>query len=588
MKRSAHKKKNSHFLLIAIVPLITFFLWVAQAGANDEETPASSRLSQTEILRLGEQMYREGILPSGEPMKAVVKGDIPVSGTAFTCVSCHLRSGIGSEEGNVVTPPTNGRNLYRPVAMFHKYYEVPSAPPVRPAYTDKSLADALRTGVDPAGRKLKDIMPRYMLDDKDMAILISYLKSLSSDFSPGVTDTTIRFATVVTDDVSPEDRDAMLTSLEKYFTYKNNQAKFYKSKVGRRSARMAESMLLSREVAYKRLLLSRWILKGPPETWRSQLQEYYRREPVFALLSGITRGQWQPVHRFCEDHRIPCILPITDFPAISDTDWYTLYFSKGLYQEGEAAARYLNSTAGESKDQTVVEVLRDSPKGRALSKGFQQTWRALGNRPIASVTLRDGEALTRKSLQRILTREKPAALLVWDGPSALPALEAIADSANRPDRVFFSSGYLGEAIWTLDEKARDFIYLTYPFRLPRDEAQYTKVVESFMGIHNFTGEKLIILKRVYSAVQVLSQGLMGLNGNYYRDYLLDLFGMPTGTGGMGLQAGTALWEPEEIFPLYERFSFGQGQRYASKGCYIVQLAKGPKHELVKKSDWAIH
>jgi hypothetical protein len=41
-------------------------------------------------------------------------------------------------------------------------------------------------------------------------------------------------------------------------------------------------------------------------------------------------------------------------------------------------------------------------------------------------------------------------------------------------------------------------------------------------------------------------------------------------------------------PLYERLSFGPDQHYASKGCYIVQLAHGEKPELVKKSEWVIH
>jgi hypothetical protein len=565
-----------------VIPLLIALLWIDSSRAGEAKSSMAIQLSQAEVLRQGERMYREGILPSGEPMKAVVKGDIPVAGTAFTCASCHLRSGLGSVEGGVITPPTNGPNLYQPITSLHKLYKVHSAPLVRPAYTDKSLADVLMTGIAPGGRKLNDVMPRYMLDDRDMAILISYLKSLSSEFSPGVTETTIHLATVVTDDVSPEEREAMLTSIEKYFTYKNNLAQYYQTKGGRRSARMAEAMLLSPEVIYKRLLLSRWLLSGPPETWRSQLEEYYRKDQVFALLSGITKGQWQPIHQFCEDNRIPSILPITDYPVISDTDWFTIYFSKGLYQEGEGAARHLNSVAEALRHKTVVEVVRDSPEGRALSKGFQETWQTLGHRSAVTVILKKEELLTTEFLERIVKREKPAALLVWDGPGALRAIEALGGSGDRPGMVFVSSSYLGETIWTLREDARDLIYLTYPYRLPQDEESYKNMVESFMGIRNFQGDKLIILKRVYSAVQVFSQALVGMNGNYYRDYLLDLFGMTMGANGMGL------WEQDAVYPLYERFSFGPGQRYASKGCYIVQLTKGSKSELVKRSDWAIH
>lgn len=39
---------------------------------------------------------------------------------------------------------------------------------------------------------------------------------------------------------------------------------------------------------------------------------------------------------------------------------------------------------------------------------------------------------------------------------------------------------------------------------------------------------------------------------------------------------------------YERLSFGPGQRYVSKGCYIIQLGPGDDPPLLPRSEWVIH
>jgi len=526
-------------------------------------------VSSAATLSIGERIYREGVLPSGEPVQAVLRGDVLVDGTTFTCISCHLSSGLGSFEGTVRTPPTNGVKLYQPLKISYNTSGVLRAPMLRPAYTDQSLAEALRAGVNSSGQALNDVMPRYMLDDPDMAALIAYLKSLSSQPSPGVYDGKLHFATVITQDVSAEEQEALMVPLENYITKRNNQVKVYESSP--KLARVTEVMFGTKQAVSMKLSLSKWMLKGPPETWRSQLDEYYANDPVFALVGGITKGGWKPVHDFCEENRIPCILPITDYPVVSGTDWYTLYYSKGYYQEGESAARYLNSRENPVNDEAVVQVVRDSPEGRALSEGFVATWLALGRKTPVTVTLKEGETLTSDILHGLAVKEKTPCILLWDGPEALPALDLLATGNDRPDTVIVSSGYLGKSLWTLGDQAREFTCLTYPYRLPQDEARQ-KAYLMTKGKMDVKGDAELVLKRTHSLILVLAQAVMDLRGDYYRDRFLDAISMM-----QDLQA-----------PLYERLSFGPGQRYASKGCYIVQLTKGPDPQMVKKSAWVIH
>ena len=585
--------KHSRFFRYYFVFCAIALFFTALAVLADEKQPGAAGLSEEETLRLGERIYREGILPSGKPVEAVVKGDITVEGNMFSCQSCHMRAGLGSFEGGIYSPPTNGAILFKPFQAYSSpsYRNAPFAPhqvveynqslfqkpPNRPVYTDASLAELLRYGDDPAGRIMNDVMPRYQLEDGEMKTLISYLKSLSSEFSPGVTDTELRFATVITDDVSPEERNAMLVPLE-YFFRSKNQTIFYNPRSGIRSTafrsrQMAEVTLTSLGVAVRKLSLSRWELKGPPETWRGQLQEYYRKEPVFALLGGITNGDWWPVHKFCEENHIPCIFPITDFPVISRTDWYTLYLSKGYYQEGEGAARFLNNRA-ELKGKPVLQFVRDSREGRALSRGFQETWSDFGQNAAVTAVLKAGEALTAEFLQQELAREKPAAIILWDGPESLKAVEMLAAGKNRPAIVLVSSSLLGKGMLSLNKQIRDFTYMTYPYgmtQLPGEQITPTMGIKKFDAEANSTAA-IRITQKSYDLTVVLDMAIERMKGNYYRDNFLDVIDCIMDLG----------------VPLYERLSFGTGQRYASKGCYIVQLSKGEIPVLIKKSNWVIH
>lgn len=568
--KSLGNRKSSIAILAQGIFFLLMFLGADSGWAEDVQPPTIAGVSREEALRLGEKMYRDGVLPSGEPTQAFVSGDVPVAGTAFSCMSCHLRSGLGSIEGRVATPPTNGKRLFQPfkLTLYKDFYRKDTETiSSRPAYTDETLAEAIRAGVDPAGRVLDDIMPRYLLEDKDMAILIYYLKSLSSQPSPGVSSTTLRFATVVSEDVSPETRDQMLVPLLNYIAIWNKSAGAKKTQESMDrltiESAVAPMRFAGAELAYRNLSLSLWVLRGTPETWRSQLEEYYSKEPVFALLGGITNGEWKPIHDFCEANYIPNLFPITDFPVISEKNLQTIYLSKGYFQEGEGAARYLNSMGELSEGKTIVQIVRDSREGRALSEGFQATWLEFGHKVPATVMLRTGETLSKDFLKQVTASERPASIVLWDGPEALPLLETLAAGKNRPEMVFVSSSYIGKSVWTLKEQVRGLTYITYPFRL------HGKAKGGAQMMPQPTPP--VIREKTSALTRVLSRALMDMRGNYYRDYFFDVIGM---------------MEDQEVAP-YERLSFGQGQRYASKGCYIVQLIKGPSPELIKKSDWVI-
>lgn len=568
----------SFFICIVIICVS-----LVQSDVYGQQEP--SQLASPATDTPGERLYRDGLLPSGKPLIGIIKGDLPAPGNSFTCISCHMRSGLGSVEGSVLTTPTNGRSLYAPrsnpptlrpgmsaMGDGDKGAPSPQPPPARPAYTDETLAAALRGGVDPSGRVWDPVMPRYKLQDDEMSILISYLKSLSSEFSPGVDATTLRFATVITEDLTPDRYQEHLNLLDDFIRRTNERTKHIENEV--RNPRVKRQLMVSGRVAYRKLSLSRWVLKGAPETWRSQLEEYYRKEPVFALIGGISGSVWKPVHDFCEFNRLPCLYPQTDFPVISETDWYTLYPSKGYYQEGETAAHFLNRCDDFPDCGKVLMITRESRVGKMLGEGFRDTWRTLGRTEPLTVRIAEKESLSPERLVLLIKKEKPDAVVIWDNAELPEAINSLsAPGIEPPTKIIVSSGYLGKDIMKLNDNIRDIIYITYPERLPDDEklrdAYFFGTQPKGLKKGDSIGKST---KLTYPLIKVLERALREMKENFYRDYLLDIISM-----GKDLDV-----------PLYERMSFGPGQRYASKGCYIVQLGKGSNPELVKKSNWVIH
>jgi hypothetical protein len=555
------------------------FLFLISAAAlfsvaisAEEEAPAAVPVASHDQ---GWRMYHEGINPDGEPMRATVQGDIPVDGSMFTCESCHLRSGLGSLEGSVITLPTNWDYLNKPLVGAEMTTTARERLPdelkqeeFRPAYDEKTLARAIRLGKDPNGRVFDLVMPKYALDKAEMDTLIGYLKRLSAGASPGVTDTMIHFATVIAGEVSEGDRQAMLSVLQAHVRDHNSQVRHEDERKRRGPFYKQEKW-----DPYRRWQLDVWRLDGHPGSWPEQLADHYAKQPVFALIGGISVSEWRPIHDFCEQREIPSLFPVTELPVISDTDWYTVYFSKGAYQEGEAVARYLRRAEEALKTAPIVQIYRDTPTGQALALGFRETRELVRMPAPAEHVLSGHKRLTARSLTKIAAQHPGAAIALWVGPDDLPALTAFEDGES-PPAIFVSASLLGEAITNVPDEMRRFTLITHPTAFPEDKARTRLAIERWLKIREIPLTNYEIQANMYFVGWNLAGQVKMMRDEFYRDYFLDITDM--------------MRDQDYAVGVYERLSFGPGQRYASKGCYLTELSAGPQPSLQKKSGWVVH
>jgi len=316
----------------------------------------------------GARLYRQGILPGGDELRAERAGGATLRAAAAACVNCHRRSGLGTTEGQIIIPPVTGKYLFRSAAKNVRDLTLPHVAGYRTQrspYDDATLARAIREGLDSDGRALNYLMPRFRIDDTAMAALIAYLRELTSAPVPGVSDDTLHFATIITPDADPLARRGMLDVLERFFADKNEFL--------RGGARTIQSN--TRAITYRvtrRWQLHVWDLSGPPADWERQLRAKLQAEPVYAVISGLGGKTWEPVHRFCEASALPCLFPNVNLPVDAEQDFYPVYFSKGVLLEAELIAHDLQGRAAALRPARVIQVYRADDIGAAAARTLQE------------------------------------------------------------------------------------------------------------------------------------------------------------------------------------------------------------------------
>jgi hypothetical protein len=395
------------------------------------------------------------------------------------------------------------------------------------------------------------------------------LKTLSAAPSPGVTGSEIHFATVVAGGVGLEKRRAMLEVMSAYFRWKNAETIHLRQRPGRAGPYREDFLDASRE-----WVLHVWELKGAPETWPAQLDAYYRARPVFALLGGEAVGDWRPVHDFCERAEVPCLFPNTDEPVVSPEGFYSLYLSKGLTVEAEALARYLGEEDRPGEPTRVVQVYRDAGGGPVLARALRRGLEAHGAADLRDRVVGAKQKLTRDFWNGLLEEERPTALVLWLGDEDLLTLGPDPDAASTVRRLFVSYGLLGESPRLPAGGFRDKVYLTYPFSLPSAEGPHVYRVRAWLrskGVGAAREERLQL--NTYFTLAVTDHSLTRLAGNFFRDYFVE-----------SVEQETESTTNPGVFP---HMSLGPGQRFASKGCYIVRPSDTAQGGLEAASDWLV-
>jgi hypothetical protein len=327
-----------------------------------------------------------------------------------------------------------------------------------------------------------------------------------------------------------------------------------------------------------------------------------------------------PVHDFCERRQLACWFPSVDAPPLgANKDFYSLYFSSGVQLEGDVLAHQLESE-GPAR---LIQLHRGDAVGRAGAEHLQTLLGSL-KKPMPVVT-RFVAGTDAASVANALADLGPRdTLMMWWPEADMPALDSVSVPKGK---VYFSGRMAGAERAPPPPAWKSAISLVYPYQLPEKRAASLFYFNYWLKMLKIELREEAMQSEVYFAMTYLSETLTEMLDNLHREYLLeraenmlslresmkaedearDMSVAKYNKGGAGgAQAAMAkLATPEarksprpmpgqsahvmmkrESTTLYPRLSLAPGQRFASKGAYIVRFgADGTS--LVPDSEWII-
>jgi hypothetical protein len=393
-------------------------------------------------------------------------------------------------------------------------------------------------------------MPRYTIDDPEMGELIAYLKTLDTKPSPGVSGSVVHLATVIGPDVPSQRKTQMLDVMQRYVDDHNARA----------GAGDGPAPL--------RWQLDVWTLSGTAVERRAQMILYYQKQPVLALVGGLTADTWLPQHQFCQEFKVACLFPNTSLPVTSMPAFYALYYDKGSVLDAQILARYFTDHAGEFGKGRIVQVVPRNWFGYEPAAALRGVFGRARARRIFDQVVEENAKLPVEFWRTLLDPGDVAAIVIWMDNPDLAGL-ADASAGHRLPPVFLAGSRDVGRLSGADPRIRDSLRMVLP-RNPQATPPGEASWRDWMQAHALAIGEPELQANSYFVMRLLDEALRTSDGVYTSERVIER---------IEYSAGAVV-----AHPLLPSLNLGMGQRFAVKGAYILSAGAGSAAGTLVASD----
>lgn len=527
--------------LRACVVCLAALAWLASAHAHRARAFAPAPDALTAQEKRGKQVYTQGTSASGKEILAYI-GDasLEVPGSAMACANCHGLDGKGKPEGGVVPSNVTWGALTKPYAVTQ------AGGRTRPPYTERALALAVTRGLDPAGNKLLNVMPRYQMSDEDLADLVAYIKRVGLDPDPGVTEDAINVGTILPSraDLAGQGQ-AIQAATKAYFDDINSRGGIYNRKVVLKSVLTGDT----------------------PQATSDRVRQFIEDEHVFALTGAFIAGADRELAALAEQMEVPLVGPLTLYPqAGRPLNRHVFYILPGVEQQARALASFA-CRQSEGKRQSAAVVSPDDEMSAGVAEAVKDQLGKGGCDAPQTYSYRRAGFDAAASARELSRAGRAAVFFLGTGEEAL-AFMAEAEKLGWSPQVYLPGANAGAGVFGAPHSFSGKIFLSFPTspadQTPEGVAEFRALAAKYALPEHHLAAQL----SAFAAAKVLVEGLKRAGRDVSREKLVETL---EGLEGYGTGLTPAL-------------TYGPNRRIGADGAYVITVDL-EKKQFVPAGPW---